>query len=179
MMFAFGVIAALTLLLIFLFIKLQSAQKEAAQLRIEARKTLRHVGHVTASKDMLALTWQSTLLSRVSTAQKRALLSEQDANVLTILFQGFSDLLHGCLNEGHTLEEGLVRYLADKDISVQDVKDVIKKYPKEVRLSWTKNNAEGLIVSLTKLSEMLVPKKKKSQQESTEDDNGEATKQSA
>jgi hypothetical protein len=72
-----------------------------------------------------------------------------------------------------------VRYLADQEVSVQDVKDVIKKYPKEVRLAWTKNNAEGLIVSLTKLSEMLVPTKKNAKQEASEGDNGEATKQPA
>jgi hypothetical protein len=179
MIFAFGVIAALTLLLIFLFIKLQSSQKEVAQLRIEARKTLRHVGHVTASKDMLALTWQNTLVNRVIAAQKRALLSEQDAKVLGVVSEGFSDLLYGCLNEGRTLEEGLLRHIEDKDITLQDVKDVIKKYPKEVRLAWTKNNAEGLIVSFTKLSEMLVPSMKKNQQEPSADDKSEAPQKSA
>lgn len=178
MMFAFGVIAALTLLLIFLFIKLQSSQKEANILRLEIRKTSRHVSQVTASKDALALTWQNTLINRLDAAHKRGLVNEQDANVLRTLFEGFSDLLHGCLNQGNTVEEGLIKYLADTELSVQDVKDVIKKYPKEVRLAWTKNNAEGLIVALTKLSEMLAPTKKTVKTEG-EDNNDNTEKQSA
>lgn len=154
----FAVVSVLVLLLVFFIIKLQSSQKEISLLRLQSKKSLRHSNQINASKDILALTWQHTLLSRLHSGLKRASVSEQDGKVLETLFAGFSDLLHLCINEGSTLEEALIKYLSNKEgLVLQDVKEVVKKYPQDIRLAWSKNNVEGLIVTFTKLSERIDP----------------------
>lgn len=154
----FTIVAALTMLLIFLVIRLQNSQKVINNLKFQTKKTQRQVSHLNTGKSVLALTWQATLLNRLQASRKRALVSEQDGSVLELLFAGFSELLESCLNEGDTLEESITKYLSDKpDVDLQAVKDVIKKFPQDIRLAWSKNNAEGLILSFTKISERIDP----------------------
>lgn len=171
----FSIISILTLLLIFFIVKYQGAQKEVNEARLVSRKTQRHANQLNSSKDVLAQTWQNALISRLHSAQKRAVLGEQDFAVLELLFCGFSDLLHGCLNESKTMEESLKAYLQDKDIVLQDVKEVVKKFPQDIRLSWSKNTAEGLIIAFTKISERIDP----TQQQAKKVTGSENTEQTA
>lgn len=154
----FSIVAALTMLLIFLVIRLQNSQKLVNDLKFQTKKNQRQVSQLNTGKSILALTWQATLLSRLQASRKRASVSEQDGMVLELLFAGFSELLENCLNEGDTLEESMNKYLVDKpDVNLQAVKDVVKKFPQDIRLAWSKNNAEGLILSFTKISERIDP----------------------
>ncbi|MFC3095427.1 hypothetical protein DRW07_16340 [Alteromonas sediminis] len=157
MMFAFGVIAVLTLLLIYFVIKNQQANTEIRELKSIARRTNRQLAVVSGSTTMLTAGMQVTLQKRLQAAHKRGFVSEGDAKVLNHLFIEFENVIKACFQKGQTVEEALSELLAGEDVSLEDVKAVVKKYPKEVRLAWSKNTAEGFILSMTKMSELFTP----------------------
>ena len=165
MMFAFGVIAVLTLLLIYFVIKNQQANAEIRELKTLARRTNRQLAVVSGSTNMLTAGMQVTLQKRLQAAHKRGFVSENDAKVLNHIFIEFENVIKACFQKGQTVEEALKELLAGEEVSLEDVKEVVKKYPKEVRLAWTKNTAEGFILSMTKMSELFTPQSKPAQQE--------------
>lgn len=166
----FSIIAILTLLLIFMFVKNQQHYKAIEDLRNQLKRSTRHLNNVALSTNVLTAGTQTNLLKRLNAAHKRGFVSEQDASVLNHIFLEFETIVARCLEKGFTLEEAIKEMLQGQELTLQEVKDTIKKFPKEVRLAWSKNTVDGFILATQNISEQLMPTEiKPAQNESSTD----------
>lgn len=160
MIYSIALIAILTMMLIFLITKNQQVRSHARELQGRIRQQSRAYKLINNASKILINTTQTTLIQKLQAAYKRGIISESDANILKHLLVEFNTLLDLCIHKGTTLEEALGYVNSQSEISVEDISNLMRTYPQDVRLAWSKNNAEGLIIAMTKISALFMPQAK-------------------
>lgn len=145
MIFAFGVIGLLVLLLIYFSLHMQNMQRELSLARASAKQNNNKATH--AYKNLLQVTdaLQRNYLYRIDRALKSQLITQQQHDVLKPLLINFSTIVMDCCEKGATIEEALNQILTYTEISLKDIHKVIKEMPSPIRIAWSQNTMDGFI----------------------------------
>ncbi|MEW9798064.1 hypothetical protein [Alteromonas sp. CYL-A6] len=144
-MISFSIIGILSLLLIYFVLRFQNVQRELVVAQGNAKALSKRTKYALRTVLLLASEQQQDIMGRLETANSKGLIKAKDYEHLHTLFSYFTDIVMACCEKDATVEEAIKFVLRGKDTSLQDVKDVIKNMPSEVRLSWSRNTAESFI----------------------------------
>ena len=145
MIVAFGVIGLLILLLIYFVLRAQNLQKELALLRHSNKQTNSKVTYAYRNLVLVTDALEKNLTSRIESAYKSRLIDQVQYQALHPLMQNFSTIIMACCEKGMSLEESLNKALLNEDVSLEDIREVVKALPGNVRMVWSKNTADGFI----------------------------------
>ncbi len=161
----FSIIAILVIMLIFFVLRGQTMQRELALTRQTAKSNAKKVNYAYTSLVVVTNNLQQIFVSRVEKAHQRGLISEDQYGVLSILANQYSRIVMDCCEKDATVEEALKKSLSKTAVSMEDVKEVVKVFPSEVRLAWSKNTPDGLTAAMNNISQYINGKQKKSTQD--------------
>jgi len=148
MIIAFGLIGlVLLLILVFFMFRIQNMQRELALTRSSAKQSSSKVTYAYRNLVMVTDALEKAYASRIDSAYKSRLISQQQHAALMPLMLSFSSVVMNCNEKGATLAEALDQALASTEVSQDDVREVIKEMPSNVRMAWSKNSAEGFIAA--------------------------------
>ncbi|MDY6882284.1 MAG: hypothetical protein SWL02_00735 [Pseudomonadota bacterium] len=145
MIVAFGVIGLLILFLIYFVLRAQNLQKELALLRHSNKQTNSKVTYAYRNLVLVTDALEKNLTSRIESAYKSRLIDQVQYQALHPLMQNFSTIVMACCEQGMSLEESLNKALLNEDVSLEDIREVVKALPGNVRMVWSKNTADGFI----------------------------------
>ena len=145
MFVAFGVIGLLILFLIYLVLRTQNLQKELALLRHSNKQTSSKVTYAYRNLVLVTDALEKNLTARVESDYKSRLIEQSHYQILHSLMRNFSTIVMACCEKGMSLEESLNKALLNEDVTLEEVRDMIKTLPSNVRMVWAKNTADGFI----------------------------------
>lgn len=151
-MIIFASYAALVLLLIFLGLKLQNLQKQLVLSQSSLKTTARRMSDANSSMVTLSKQIQGFLTERLDASQKRGLVSAKTYEVIQPMFGKISTIALYCMEKGMSVEEALTAVLQGSEVSLEEIKEVIKVQPSDVRMAWSKNTLDGFILACKGLS---------------------------
>lgn len=152
MMVAFGVIGLLVLFLIYFVLRAQNLQKELALLRNTNKQTNSKVTYAYRNLVLVTDALEKNFSARMESAFKSKLISQAQYDTLFPLMQNFSGIVMHCCEKGYSLEESLNKVLSNEDISLEEIKEVVKDLPSSIRMVWAKNTADGFIAFCQQLT---------------------------
>lgn len=161
----FSIIAILVIMLIFFVLRGQNMQRELALTRQTAKSNAKKVNYAYTSLVVVTNNLQQIFVSRVEKAHQRALISEDHYGVLSILASLYSRIVMDCCEKEATVEEALKKSLKKTPFTIEEVKDVVKLFPSEVRMAWSKNTPDGFTAAMNHISQYINGKQKKSTQD--------------
>jgi len=142
---AFGIIGLLTLFLIYFVLRIQNLQRELALTRHSVKQSNSKVNYAYHNLVLVTDALEKAYISRIESAFKSKLIEQNQYNALHALMRNFSTVVMLCNEKGATLEEALKKALASESTSFEDVIEVVKALPSNVRMAWSKNTADGFI----------------------------------
>lgn len=142
---AFGIIGLLTLFLIYFVLRIQNLQRELALTRHSVKQSNSKVNYAYHNLVLVTDALEKAYTSRIESAFKSKLIEQNQYNALLPLMRNFSTVVMLCNERGATLEEALKKALASESTSFEDVIEVVKPLPSNVRMAWSKNTADGFI----------------------------------
>ena len=142
---AFGIIGLLTLFLIYFVLRIQNLQRELALTRHSVKQSNSKVNYAYHNLVLVTDALEKAYTSRIESAFKSKLIEQNQYNALLALMRNFSTVVMLCNEKGATLEEALKKALASESTSFEDVIEVVKALPSNVRMAWSKNTADGFI----------------------------------
>lgn len=145
MVVAFSVIGILILALIYFVLRAQNLQKELAFSRHTNKQTNSKINYAYHNLVMVTDALEKSLSSRIESAYKSRLINQEQYNALSPLMRNFSTIVMTCCEKGDSLEESLNKVLANEDITLEVIKEVVKALPGNIRMAWSKNTADGFI----------------------------------
>jgi hypothetical protein len=145
MIVAFSVIGLLILLLIYFVLRAQNQQKELALLRHSNKQSNNKVNYAYRNLVLVNELLEKNLVLRIESAFKSRLIDQTQYNVLHMLMRNFSNIVMGCCEKGLSFEESLNKALSYEELTLEDVKEVVKDLPSNVRMAWSKNTSDGFI----------------------------------
>ena len=151
-MIIFASYAALILLLIFLGLKLQNLQKQLVLSQSSLKSTARRMSDANSSMVTLSKQIQGFLTERLDASQKRGLVSAKTYEVIQPMFDKISTIALYCMEKGMSVEEALTAVLQGSEVSLEEIKEVIKVQHSDVRMAWSKNTLDGFILACKGLS---------------------------
>lgn len=153
-MVAFGVIGFLVLVLIFFVIRAQNLQREVALSRQTAKTNARRVGEAYTSLVHVCDELQRIYTSRLESAYAKRLINAADYPALRFVVGNFAPVITDCFEKGYKVEEALTRALKKHpDVSLEQIREVMKKQPSQVRLAWVQNTPDGYLQICAHLSQ--------------------------
>ncbi|WP_414829193.1 hypothetical protein [Alteromonas sp. H39] len=157
-----SIIAVLVIMLIFFVLRGQNMQRELALTRQTAKTNAKKVNYAYTSLVVVTNNLQQIFVSRVEKAHQRALISEDQYGVLAILANQYSRVVMDCCEKEATVEEALIKSLKKTPLTIEEVKDIVKEFPSEVRMAWSKNTPDGFTAAMNHISQYINGKQKKS-----------------
>ena len=151
-MIIFASFAALVLLLIFFVLKIQNLQKQLVLSQNNLKATSRRMNDANGSMVVLAQQIQGFLTERLDSSHKRGLINVKHYEVLQPVFEKISTVSVYCMDKGMSVEEALNTVLQDTEISLMQVREIIKIQPSDIRVAWSKNTLDGFILACKGLS---------------------------
>lgn len=145
MIVAFGVIGLLLLTLIYFVLHAQNLQKELALSRHSTKQSNNKVTHAYRNLVLVTDALEKNLTFRIESAFKSRLINQAQYDVLHTLMRNFSTIVMTCCEKGFSFEESLNKVLAYEEITMEDIKEVVKELPSNVRMVWSKNTSDGFI----------------------------------
>lgn len=161
----FSIIAILVIMLIFFVLRGQNMQRELTLTRQSAKSNAKKINYAYTSLVVVTNTLQQIFVSRIEKAHQRALITEDQYGILAILVNQYSRVVMDCCEKNATVEEALKKSLSKTAVSLEEVKDIVKEFPSEVRLSWSKNTPDGFTAAINNISQYINGKQKKSSQD--------------
>lgn len=166
---AFGIIGLLTLFLIYFVLRIQNLQRELALTRHSVKQSNSKVNYAYHNLVMVTDALEKAYVSRIESAFKSKLIEQNQYNALLPLMRNFSSVVMLCNEKGATLEEALKKALSSESTSFEDVVEVVKTLPSNVRMSWSKNTADGFINFCQLVTNTVNGNKTKSQASPSQD----------
>lgn len=157
-----SIIALLVIMLIFFVLRGQNIQRELALTRQSAKTNAKKVNYAYTSLVVVTNNLQQIFVSRVEKAHQRALISEDQYGILSILASQYSRVVMDCCEKEATVEEALKKSLKKTAVTIEEVKDIVKEFPSEVRMAWAKNTPDGFTAAMNHISQYINGKQKKS-----------------
>ena len=59
--------------------------------------------------------------------------------------RNFSTIVMTCCEKGMSFEESLNKVLLNEEVTLEEIREVVKALPSNVRMVWAKNTADGFI----------------------------------
>ncbi|MDC8831823.1 hypothetical protein [Alteromonas gilva] len=151
-MITFAIFAALVVLLVFFGFKIQNLQKQLLISENNLRANTRRMNHASGSMVVLSQQIQSFLLERLESSHKRGLISNKPFEVLHPMFEKISAVAVYCMDRGMSVEEALKTALKDSEVTLEQLREIVKEQPSDIRMAWSKNTLDGFIVACKGLS---------------------------
>ena len=145
MIVAFGVIGLLILFLIYFVLRAQNLQKELALLRHSNKQTNNKVTYAYRNLVLVTDALEKNLTARIESAYKSRLIDQTQYNALHPLMRNFSTIVMACCEKGMSFEESLNKVLLNEEVTLEEIREVVKALPSNVRMVWSKNTADGFI----------------------------------
>lgn len=151
MMVTMSVIAFCVILVIYFLLRSQSLQKELSQYKHQV-KTLDNQSKFAVNTLMsLASEIQKSNIKQLESAHKRGLVSKEDYEVASVIFNNFEYIVVQCCEHKSTVEEAINKAIAPADIDIDAVNQFIAKQPQEVKLPWCKNQVGSFVTACNNL----------------------------
>ncbi|MAJ69220.1 MAG: hypothetical protein CBB67_016660 [Alteromonadaceae bacterium TMED7] len=151
-MLIFASFAALILLLIFFGLKVQNLQKQLQLCQNSLKATSRRISDANGSMVVLSQQIQSFLAERLDASHKRGLVNAKHYETLQPMFEKISAVAVYCMEKGMSVEEALNAALQDGEVTLEQLREVIKVQPSDIRMAWSKNTLDGFIIACRGLS---------------------------
>lgn len=151
-MIIFACFTAVVLLLILLGLKIQGLQKQLRLNQGTLKVNTRRMNEVNSSLVVLSQQLQTFLLERLESSHKRKLVDPNTYKTLLPLFENIDTISNLYALKGMTIEEILKTVLQDTEGPLEEVREIIKLQPSNVRLAWSKNTLDGLLSACTSIS---------------------------
>lgn len=145
MFVAFGVIGLLILFLIYLVLRTQNLQKELALLRHSNKQTSSKVTYAYRNLVLVTDALEKNFTSRIESDYKSRIIEQSQYQILHPLMRNFSTIVMACCEKGMSLEESLNKALLNEDVTLEDIRNIVKTLPSNARMAWSKNTADGFI----------------------------------
>lgn len=157
-MIAFSIIGILSLLLIYFVLRLQNAQRELILARSNARASTKRANQAFRHIMALANEQQNEMLTKLESAHTKGLMKTTDYQRLAVLFAQFTTIVMLCSEKGASVEEAINAALKKQEMTLQDVREVVKNMPNDVRMSWSKNTCDGFVNACAAITRTLMGK---------------------
>ena len=164
-MIAFSIIGILSLVLIYFVLRSQNAQRELILARSSARTSTKRVNQAFKHIMVLANEQQKEMLIKLQAAHSKGLIKTGDFQRLEVLFAQFTTIVMLCSEKGASVEAALKATLKKEEINLQDVREVVKNMPTEVRMNWSKNTCEGFVNACAAMTRTFMGKTEKSDEQ--------------
>ncbi len=151
-MITFAVFAALVTLLVFFGFKIQNLQKQLLISQNSLKSTSRRMNNANSSMVVLSQQIQGFLIERLESSHKRGLISNKPFEVLHPMYEKISAVAVYCMEKGMSVEEALKTALKDTEVTLEQLREIIKEQPSEIRMAWSKNTLDGFIIACKGLS---------------------------
>ncbi|MCU7554823.1 hypothetical protein OCL06_09445 [Alteromonas sp. ASW11-19] len=160
-----SVVAGLVILLTFLIVRGQNMQRELALTRHSAKTHATKVRYAFTSLVVVTNNLQQIFISRVERAHQKKLINEEDYAAARALANQYSRIMMDCCEKGATVEEAVKKSMQPYQISMLDLKNLIKNQPNDVRVSWTKNTPDGFTAAMNNLTNYINGDHKKAEED--------------
>ncbi len=151
-MITFAIFAALVVLLVYFGFKIQNLQKQLVISESNLKSTSRRMSNANGSMVVLSKQIQHFLLERLESSHKRGLISNKPFEVLHPMFERISAVAVNCMDKGMSVEEALKVAMSGSDVTLEQLREVIKEQPSDIRMAWSKNTLDGFIIACKGLS---------------------------
>ena len=169
MIVAFGVIGLLILFLIYFVLRAQNLQKELALLRHSNKQTNNKVTSAYRPLVLVTDALEKNLTARIESAYKSRLIDQTQYNALHPLMRNFSTIVMACCEKGMSFEESLNKVLLNEEVTLEEIREVVKALPSNVRMVWSKNTADGFIAFCQTVTATVSGTTAKAQKEPSEE----------
>ncbi len=160
-----SVIAGLVILVTFLIVRGQNMQRELALTRHSAKTNASKVRYAFTSLVVVTNNLQQIFISRVERAHQKKLINEEEYAAACALANQYSRIMMDCCEKGATVEEAVKKSMQPYQISMLDLKNLIKNQPSDVRLSWTKNTPDAFTTAMNNMTNNLNGEHKNSEED--------------
>lgn len=160
-----SVIAVMIILLTYLIVRGQTMQRELALTRHSAKTNAIKVRYAFTSLVVVTNNLQQIFVSRVERAHQRKLINKEDYAAARALANQYSRIMMDCCEKGASVEEAIKKSVQPYEISMVDVKALIKKQPSNIRMSWTKNTPDGFTAAMNNLTNYINGDHKKAEED--------------
>lgn len=160
MIFAFTVIALLTIAVVFLIFKLQTLGKELALTRQSAKASSKKINYAFYNLVLMSKELQNALNEQVELSNRKGIFSASDYPVISAIAHNFSQIVMDCCEKGDTVEEALRKVCSANEIDFEQIKEIAKKQPSDVRMAWSKNTVDGFVVAINRIARGVTAKEK-------------------
>ncbi|WP_394224262.1 hypothetical protein [Alteromonas gracilis] len=165
MIVAFGVIGLLILFLIYFVLRAQNLQKELTLSRHSNKQSTNKVNFAYRNLVLVTDALEKNLTARIESAYKSRLIDQEQYNALHALMRNFSNIVMTCCEKGMSFEESLKKALLNEEVTLEEIREVVKALPSNVRMVWSKNTADGFIAFCQAVTATVSGTTVKSQQE--------------
>lgn len=145
MIVVFSIFGLVVLTLTYFVLHAQNLQKELTLLRHSNKQTSNKVNYAYRNLVLVTDVLEKIFTSRVDTAFKSRLIDQQQYNALHALMRNFSSIVMNCCEKGFSFEESLKKVLTYEEVTLREVKEVVKDLPSNARIMWAKNTSDGFI----------------------------------
>ncbi|RDV23940.1 hypothetical protein DXV75_16375 [Alteromonas aestuariivivens] len=160
MLIAFSVIGIMVLLLIYFVVHSQTLQRDLNLTRNSARQNAKKASRGLTSLLFVANELQKTFMTRLDTAHSKGLMPEKSYPVARSIVRSMPQVIMDFCEKGHSVEEALTRALQMSEANMEEVREFIKKQPREVRLAWSKNTPDGYVTACNAFTQKLLMSEK-------------------
>lgn len=159
-MLAFAIIGVLVLLLIFFVMRSQSLLKQLNMSSSTIRQQSKKSQFAMANVQLLADQLQKQVRNQLAASRKRGLIGEKQGEVFEFIFSNITQVVLACCEKSATVEEALTNALKETPVTMEQVREVIKEQPSDVRVAWCKNTVDGFIIACNQISLAKIPTEK-------------------
>jgi translation initiation factor 6 (eIF-6) len=83
--------------------------------------------------------------------------------------RNFSTIVMACCEKGMSFEESLNKVLLNEEVTLEEIREVVKALPSNVRMVWSKNTADGFIAFCQTVTATVSGTTTKAQKEPSEE----------
>ena len=142
-----GIIAIMFIVLIYFVVRGQGLQREIKVAQNATKAQSRSAKNAQRQVAFMSHELQRIFLAQLDAANKRGLLSHDDYQIIYFILNRFEYVVMNCTEHGSTVEEAVNRALVNQSVTIEQINELIKKQPSEIRVAWCQNAMEGFIAA--------------------------------
>ncbi|NCP63482.1 MAG: hypothetical protein GW763_01650 [Paraglaciecola sp.] len=144
-MLVFGIIGILVLVLIFLVLRLQNANREVQKLKFSLRSLQNQTRYTLGALLTMSKQLQYNYKLKLDGLRHHGLLHGDDLLAAQFLIDNFVVVVTQCCERNASVEEALKKALEGSPFSMARIQQFVASQAVEVRVPWSKNNLEGFM----------------------------------
>ena len=143
-MVLFSIVGISVLLVIFLFVRSESINKQLSSMKIQYASVDKGNKYLAKQSLLLAEELQYTYLAQLEFAEKRNLVSGPRLVNLKAMVFCIKAVIEGTI-KSETVQASLTRSLPASDSSMEDIQKMMMEQDSQLRMLWSKNTADGYL----------------------------------